>query len=220
MSSDDKICHSGLKQDPLLQPTTVEASWNNNSTTVAFVTDLTVTDDKVLQYHNIDNKKDLLLLECYLGGVNVVAVILCNLFVVVVVSKSFLQANLQNIPNLLMLCLAVADLLTGVLAHPVRLVPCLSLPQSWYGGYFSCYVSQYLSSTLMTFSQYIVVCMSVERYLSLRKPFFYEQHCNIRLFMGITAVLLLCSMSFSGEFPTDGLTRIFRNIKFVSFCTS
>ena len=148
---------------------------------------------------DIDDK-DLLPIECYLGGFCALAIISCNMFVVILVARSFLRPQLQNVPNFLMLCLAVGDLLTGFLAHPFRLVPCMGFQDAWFGGVFSCYVTQFTSSSLLTFSQYVVVCMSVERYLSLRRPFFYEKHCTLTLFGIVIVMVLIYSVVIAGKF--------------------
>ncbi|ELU10518.1 hypothetical protein CAPTEDRAFT_200834 [Capitella teleta] len=117
-------------------------------------------------------------------------VILANACVIHLVRKAWTQMQYDNVPNLLVMALAVTDLAMGVAGYPVRILSFALPPHSSFLVYF-CSYCDFIFETLLVYSQYVVVLMGIERFLSIRKPFFYDKHCTRLLFVGLLIGLLV-----------------------------
>lgn len=78
----------------------------------------------------------------------------------------------SEVINYYLLSLAVADLLCGLLVVPLSVYP--AVVSEWVYGDIICRVIGYLEVTLWAVTVYTFMWISVDRYLSVRKPLRYE----------------------------------------------
>ena len=111
-----------------------------------------------------------------------------NMFVAYLIIRGIKTGKSKSVPNMLVLALSISDLMTGVLGYPLRIISYLF--RSWVGGSSACLYEQFVLKTFISFSEFVVVLLGVERYLSIGKPFFYDKHCSMKLFYIILAIFL------------------------------
>lgn len=98
-----------------------------------------------------------------------------------------------NIPNVLVLVLCATDLTRLLFGESVWIITILY--GSWMGGSGSLLYSNFVSTMCLRLSGFVVIFMGVERYLSLLKPFFYDNSVTLqRIFI---AILVLIIYSFA-----------------------
>ena len=134
---------------------------------------------------------DLGLYEAVVGSLSLIVIIAANSFVIYLIAKSWQKKQYHNIPNLLVMSLAVTDFLVGLLGYPFSIIS--GVAGSWLGGVATCAFSHFTKVCFQTFSQCIVVLMAIERFLSIRCPFFYEKHLTVRIILTLISVLFLYS---------------------------
>ena len=118
-----------------------------------------------------------------------------NTCVIRLVSLSWRRWRYHNIPNLLVLSLAVTDLVMALLGYPARLIPYVLHREDHAKAInILCGYCHFVFSTLLGYSQCIVVLMGIERFLSIRKPFFYDKYCTRTMFIWSLLGLLLYSI--------------------------
>ncbi len=137
--------------------------------------------------------KDLAYVDRVWGLTSFIIIIFANTFVIVRLWTAWKVQKNQNIPNMLVVCLSVTDLLTGLLCYPLRMASAFG--GKWYGGMTSCYFTLFVTTFLMTFSTCIVVLMAVERHLSIKRPYFYGKHCTIKSFLVVASILGIYSLT-------------------------
>ncbi|CAH1101505.1 unnamed protein product [Psylliodes chrysocephalus] len=102
----------------------------------------------------------------------------------------------SEVINYYLLSLAVADLLCGLLVVPLSVYP--AVVSEWVYGDIICRVIGYLEVTLWAVTVYTFMWISVDRYLSVRKPLRYETlqtktRCQCWMaFTWISAAMLCC----------------------------
>ena len=119
----------------------------------------------------------------------VLIIVIANTSGIVYIAKNWTSRLYRNVPNMLLASLALTDLLTGVLSYPLRLASLFLASGKLIGGLPGCVFIHFSLTFLLTFSQCLVVAMSIERYLSIKKPFLYEKYCRLE-----TCALLLATL--------------------------
>ncbi|XP_075940219.1 trace amine-associated receptor 1-like [Anarhichas minor] len=115
------------------------------------------------------------LLYVFLGALSVVTI--CgNLFVIISVSY-FKQLHIPT--NYLILSLAVADLLVGVLVFPFSMT--FTVTSCWYHEGLFCKVRGSFDVTLSTASILHLCCISIDRYYAVCQPLAYKSKVNDRV---------------------------------------
>ncbi|XP_028461683.1 trace amine-associated receptor 1-like [Perca flavescens] len=112
------------------------------------------------------------LLYFFLGALSVVTI--CGNFLVIISIIYFKQLHIPT--NYLILSLAVADLLVGVLVFPFSMV--FTVTSCWYHEGLFCKVRGSFDVTLSTASILNLCCISIDRYYAVCKPLAYESKIN------------------------------------------
>ena len=86
------------------------------------------------------------------------------------------ERKLQTFTNYFISSLAIADLLVGALGIPLSLVAFFGYPK----GFIGCLFVNTLVIMLTQISIFGLVTISIERYVAIRYPFFYQQHSRTR----------------------------------------
>lgn len=120
------------------------------------------------------------------------ATILGNLLVILSVC---VDRHLHSPPNILIVNLAVADLLVGLLVMPFGIAELVGRP--WIWGRFTCEL--YISADVICCTASIVnLCMiSVDRYLAITRPFKYAQKRTPRLMLLMVFIVWVLGASIS-----------------------
>ncbi|XP_051265397.1 trace amine-associated receptor 1-like [Dicentrarchus labrax] len=123
------------------------------------------------------------LLYVFLGSLSVVT-IGGNLLVII----SIIYFKQLHIPtNYLILSLAVADLLVGVVVFPFSMA--FSVTSCWYYEGLFCKVRRSFDVTLSTASILNLCCISIDRYYAICQPLTYRSKINDR----VTGIMILVS---------------------------
>ncbi|KAM4712987.1 trace amine-associated receptor 1-like [Anableps anableps] len=120
-------------------------------------------------------------LYVFLGSLSLITI--CGNLLVITSIISFKQLHTSN--NYLVLSLAVADLLVGVLVFPFSMA--FTVTSCWYDEDLFCKVRSSFDVTLSTASILNLCCISVDRYHAVCKPLTYKSTMNDR----IIAVMIL-----------------------------
>lgn len=123
-----------------------------------------------------------------------------------------------NIPNVLVLVLCATDLTRLLFGESVWIITILY--GSWMGGSGSLLYSNFVSTMCLRLSGFVVIFMGVERYLSLLKPFFYDNSVTLqRIFIAIF-VLIIYSFAMASFQVTGQVYAIPHacNLSTTSYC--
>ncbi|KAM8831625.1 trace amine-associated receptor 1-like [Spinachia spinachia] len=122
-------------------------------------------------------------LNVFLGGLSVVTI--CGNLLVIISVSYFKQLHVAT--NFLILSLAVADLLVGVVVFPFSMV--FTLTSCWHHEGFFCKVRGGFDVTLSTASILHLCCISIDRYYAVCQPLSYKSKVNDR----VTGMMILMS---------------------------
>lgn len=123
------------------------------------------------------------LLYVFLGLLSVITI--CGNVLVITSIIYFKQLHTPN--NYLILSLAAADLLVGVLVFPFSMT--ITVTSCWYHEDLFCKVRGSFDVTLSTASILNLCCISIDRYYAFCKPLAYKSTMNDRV---ITVMILGC----------------------------
>ncbi|XP_030576682.1 trace amine-associated receptor 1-like [Archocentrus centrarchus] len=118
---------------------------------------------------------ECILLYIFLGSLSVVTI--CGNFLVIISVVYFKQLHAPT--NYLILSLAVADLLVGVLVFPFSMA--ITVTSCWYYEGFFCKVRGCFDVTLSTTSILNLCCISVDRYYAICQPLTYKSRITDRV---------------------------------------
>ncbi|XP_037607472.1 trace amine-associated receptor 1-like [Sebastes umbrosus] len=127
------------------------------------------------------------LLFIFLGSLSVVTI--CGNLLVIISIIYFKQ--LHTATNFLILSLAVADLLVGLVVFPLSMV--FSLSSCLYYEDLFCKVRDSLDATLSVSSILNTCCISIDRYYAVCQPLNYRTKINVN----VVAVMIVVSWSVS-----------------------
>ncbi|XP_069041865.1 trace amine-associated receptor 13c-like [Lepisosteus oculatus] len=125
----------------------------------------------------------------YISAVVVVMLTVCGNLVVIISISHFKQ--LHTTTNFLLLSLAVADLLVGIIVMPFKLI--VLIETCWYFGDIFCKIFTTFSSVLTSVSVNNVACISIDRYFAVCYPFVY----SAKLITNITWSIILLNWFLS-----------------------
>uniref|UniRef100_A0A8C4T7G9 G-protein coupled receptors family 1 profile domain-containing protein n=1 Tax=Erpetoichthys calabaricus TaxID=27687 RepID=A0A8C4T7G9_ERPCA len=136
----------------------------------------------------------------YIFGTAAVMLTFCGNLVVIISIGHFKQLHTPT--NILVLSLAVADFLVGVIIMPFMLIQ--SVETCWYFGETVCYIYSCFLVTLTTVSLFNLVLIAIDRYFAVCDPLLYSARITVRI--TCTAVLIIwlltisygCAAVFSG----------------------
>ncbi|XP_038583411.1 trace amine-associated receptor 1-like [Micropterus salmoides] len=128
-----------------------------------------------------------LIIYIFLGSLSVVTI--CGNLLVIISIIYFKQLHIPT--NYLILSLAVADLLVGVLVFPFSMAFTVTL--CWYHEGLFCKVRGSFDVTLSTASILNLCCISIDRYYAVCQPLAYKSKINDR----VTVIMILVSWGFS-----------------------
>nr|XP_043905443.1 trace amine-associated receptor 4-like [Solea senegalensis] len=143
-------------------------------------------------------------LLCIFGG-SLSVLIMCGNLLVIISIVYFKQLHTPT--NFLMLSLAVADLLVGVLVVPFSIIIVVS--SYWRFHYVLCQVRGSLDVTLCNSSIWNLCCISVDRYYAVCQPLRYRTRITVRV-IGIMilvswTIATLNAVIFTSQAPDKGL---------------
>uniref|UniRef100_G3NJW9 G-protein coupled receptors family 1 profile domain-containing protein n=1 Tax=Gasterosteus aculeatus aculeatus TaxID=481459 RepID=G3NJW9_GASAC len=122
-------------------------------------------------------------LYVFLGGLSVVTI--CGNLLVIISVSYFKQLHVAT--NFLILSLAVADLLVGVVVFPFSMV--FTVTSCWHHEGLFCKVRGGFDVTLSTASILHLCCISIDRYYAVCQPLSYKSKVNDR----VTGMMILMS---------------------------
>ncbi|XP_036406534.1 trace amine-associated receptor 13c-like [Megalops cyprinoides] len=129
----------------------------------------------------------------YSAAAAVVLLTVCGNLLVIISICHFRQLHTPT--NLLLLSLAVADLLVGVLVMPFHFS---TLIQSyWCFGAVFCLIWNLASFHLSCVSVYNVTFIAMDRYFALSNPFLYATKITVRVTLMITSIFWLYSLFYN-----------------------
>uniref|UniRef100_A0A3B4BVI5 G-protein coupled receptors family 1 profile domain-containing protein n=1 Tax=Pygocentrus nattereri TaxID=42514 RepID=A0A3B4BVI5_PYGNA len=102
----------------------------------------------------------------------------CTVFLnlLVIISISHFK-QLHTPTNLLILSLAVADLLVGLIVMPVKTMELID--SCWYLGKVACIISEIITGLLMFASLCSLVFIAVDRYIAVNDPLLYSSRITV-----------------------------------------
>nr|XP_046229350.1 trace amine-associated receptor 1-like [Scatophagus argus] len=148
------------------------------------------------------------LLYVFLGSLSVVTV--CGNFLVIISIIYFKQLHIPT--NYLILSLAVADLLVGVLVFPFSMA--FTVTACWYYEGLLCQIRGCFDVTLSTASILNLCCISIDRYYAICQPLTYRSKINDR----VIGVMTLLSWGVAAVIGTGIITAGFNQGKCEENC--
>nr|XP_043905458.1 trace amine-associated receptor 4-like [Solea senegalensis] len=127
-------------------------------------------------------------LLCIFGG-SLSVLIMCGNLLVIISIVYFKQLHTPT--NFLMLSLAVADLLVGVLVVPFSIIIVVS--SYWRFHYVLCKVRGSLDVTLCNSSIWNLCCISIDRYYAVCQPLRYRTRITVR----VIGIMILVSWTIA-----------------------
>ncbi|XP_039605650.1 trace amine-associated receptor 13c-like [Polypterus senegalus] len=127
----------------------------------------------------------------YIFGTAAVVLTFCGNLVVIISISHFKQLHTPT--NILVLSLAVADFLVGVIIMPFMLIQ--SVETCWYFGETVCYIYTCFLTTLTTVSVFNLVLIAIDRYFAVCDPLLYSTRITVRI--TCIAVLIIWLLTFS-----------------------
>ena len=131
-------------------------------------------------------------LEAIIG----VCAILGNSLVLIAI---YTTKNLQNVTNVFIASLALADLMVGIIVAPLAAMSYLGLPRDYMACVFS-------NSVVVMFTQvsiFNLVVVGFERYLAINHPFFYQRTMTVKSAL-VMVVLTWIAATLVGLVPVFG----------------
>ncbi|XP_037403343.1 trace amine-associated receptor 13c-like [Pygocentrus nattereri] len=92
-------------------------------------------------------------------------------------NNSSCRKELHTPTNLLILSLAVADLLVGLIVMPVKTMELID--SCWYLGKVACIISEIITGLLMFASLCSLVFIAVDRYIAVNDPLLYSSRITV-----------------------------------------
>ncbi|XP_066569462.1 trace amine-associated receptor 13c-like [Amia ocellicauda] len=141
----------------------------------------------------------------YISAAAVVMLTMCGNLMVIISISHFKQLHTPT--NLLVLSLAVADLLVGVIVMPFQLI--ILIESCWYFGHLFCTIYNLVKSVPTCVSVNNVALIAIDRYIAVCDPLLYstkitvKRACSVILFNWVFSLLYsLALLYFSGNFTS------------------
>ncbi|XP_034040923.1 trace amine-associated receptor 13c-like [Thalassophryne amazonica] len=145
-------------------------------------------------------RTEVLLIQILMSSVSVLTVTL-NLLVIISVSH-FRQLHVPS--NLLLLSLAVADFLVGLVVMPFET---LRHSECWFLGPLMCSFSLFVTITATSASIGDMVLIAVDRYVAVCHPLHYSTRVTVRRVQICIFLCWICSVLYNTLFLGAGLVQ-------------
>ncbi|XP_037403351.1 trace amine-associated receptor 13c-like [Pygocentrus nattereri] len=128
-------------------------------------------------------------------------------------NNSSCRKELHTPTNLLILSLAVADLLVGLIVMPVKIMELID--SCWYLGKLGCCVLSVINALLLSASLCNLVLIAVDRYIAVTDPLLYSMRITVckmsmMIILGWSFCLLFVIMYFNDNLlPSQVSTRCY-----------
>ncbi|XP_038078513.1 trace amine-associated receptor 8b-like [Patiria miniata] len=106
--------------------------------------------------------------------------------------------NLADSTKVLMTTLAAYDLLVGLLSLLNSVASGLN---QWPYGDIGCTIASYCENTILCMSMYSIICLNVDRYIAITKPYKFPVWCTKRRVIVLVVSLSVLSLLSSGANP-------------------
>ncbi|XP_028647034.2 trace amine-associated receptor 13c-like [Erpetoichthys calabaricus] len=126
----------------------------------------------------------------YIFGTAAVMLTFCGNLVVIISISHFKQLHTPT--NILVLSLAVADFLVGIIIMPFMLIQ--SIETCWYFGETVCYIYTCFLTTLTTVSVFNLVLIAIDRYFAVCDPLLYSTRITVHI--TCIAILIIWLLTF------------------------
>eukprot|EP00063_Salmo_salar_P018786 XP_013993621.1 PREDICTED: trace amine-associated receptor 13c-like [Salmo salar] len=123
-----------------------------------------------------------------------IAAVTVFLNVLVIISVSHFK-KLHTPTNLLILSLAVADFLVGLIVIPVGTVAIME--SCWFYGKYFCVICLYINYLCLSLSLGNLVLISVERYVAVCDPLMYHSKITITRIIGCISITWCCCITYN-----------------------
>ncbi|XP_036406267.1 trace amine-associated receptor 13c-like [Megalops cyprinoides] len=123
----------------------------------------------------------------YSAAAAVVLLTVCGNLLVIISICHFKQLHTPT--NLLLLSLAVADLLVGIIVLPFHFIELME--SHWCFGAVNCIIYIVLTFFLTCVSIYNVACIAVDRYFALCNPFLYSTKMTVNITLKLISMIWL-----------------------------
>lgn len=120
--------------------------------------------------------------------------VLANAFLIVLETKVWVRRRRLSQPRLLIFLLALIDAVSCIFGILPRLLvlnrtPCLT--STLIDTYM---LTRFILGSFSILSKLTVVLMGIERFISIRAPFFYVRHCTVKMFSTVQVILVMYSL--------------------------
>ncbi|XP_035625345.1 trace amine-associated receptor 13c-like [Oncorhynchus keta] len=117
---------------------------------------------------------------------------------ILVVISIFHFKRLHTPTNLLILSLAVADLLVGLIVIPVGTVAIME--SCWFLGKYFCVFYVYISYFILSLSLGNLVLISIDRYVAVCDPLFYHSRITLTRITCCISIIWFCCIIYNAAF--------------------
>lgn len=121
-------------------------------------------------------------------------ILLSNTCLLVLEVKIWIQRRRLSQPRFLIISLGIIDALCGVFGILPRIILASSIPCNSSSHLRFYMATRFVLGCFIVLSKLTVVLMGIERFISIRAPFFYVRNCSLKTFAFIKSLLIIYSL--------------------------